>query len=73
MKLRKKAMRGRGGTAGEGQVGMIKMAIHVYMKFSGRKNKGHRNKTVKIKAICWSPGKVGVCEFKEDWLGETER
>lgn len=64
-------MRGRGGTAGEGQVGM--MATHVYMKFSGRKNKGYRNKTVKIKAICWSPGKVGVCEFKEDWLEEAER
>lgn len=39
MKLRGKAMRGRGGTAGEGQVGMIKMAIHVYMKFSGKKIK----------------------------------
>lgn len=66
-------MRGRGGAAGEGQVGMIKMAIHVHMKVSGRKNKGYRNQTVKIKAICWSPGKVGVCEFKEDWLGEAKR
>ena len=67
-------MRGRGGTAGEGQVEMIQKAIHVYMKFSGKKKiKENRNKTLKIKAICLPPGKVGVCEFKDDWLGEAER
>lgn len=65
MKLGGKAKRGRGGTAGEVQVGM---------KFSGReKIKENRNKTLKIKAICLPPGKVGACEFKEDWLGEAER
>lgn len=40
MKLRGKTVRGQGGTAGEGQVGMIIKIIHVYMKFSGRKNQG---------------------------------
>lgn len=56
-----------------GAVGMITKSTRLYEIVRQKKIEENRNKTLKIEAICLPPGKVGGCQFKEDWLGEAKR